>query len=421
MSLSAGTTLKDNQYQVQSLAYQSDFGVTYQAVHLETDQPVWLQTFNEVVTQRGDFPQLQQQFLDGVDAIAQYQPDQPLQVLDCFKEAEMPYLVLAVQSKVTPPKLQDWLPLSPQPEMPVSAVEAVEATEVVKVVEATETEGVEAVPAETPQQPAKKLELIPAAVLNSVTFSSPKEEAVANRSAQVLSSAPPQQAQQKAQPPNPFKAWMGKKSSHQSSQVDAAKLHLPKAKARHKVPVGIVLTALIAGGFGIGIGAAMRFEPAAPSGNTPQFGGGLFGSEQSFPPRQNWPVSEDYTQFAAPNPNADQPLYRTNPYLEDGASPLPSISDDPYAPPLEPDTPDSSASSSYPSPLAPPPSATATDTPDPAASSSANETIPDLNAPFSNVTPLQPAPITEPPPAETPETEKNKAFPIDEHPAIVDQ
>ena len=105
MSLTAGSTLQNGKYLIQTLLHQSDADVSYQATHTILNQPVVIQTLNSSLRQSPRFEMLRQQFLATVR-----QSTGPVIVRDCFEEDEMPYVVVEPIAGRFPIKLSEWMP-----------------------------------------------------------------------------------------------------------------------------------------------------------------------------------------------------------------------------------------------------------------------------------------------------------------------
>jgi len=111
MTLSAGSTLNNGKYTIDEMMHQTDFGVIYRATHTYLEQPVTIQTFNDCVLLRGDYEQWRQLFLAEARRRASLAGEQPYKILDCFEEANVPFVVMQQEPGQVLPKIQDWLPL----------------------------------------------------------------------------------------------------------------------------------------------------------------------------------------------------------------------------------------------------------------------------------------------------------------------
>lgn len=293
MTLTAGSTLQNNKYVVQSLLHQGDLGVTYQARHVFLDQNVILQTLNEVVRDRGDFETVRQQFLDGVRRLTRQ--DNPMlgRVLDYFEEHKLPFVVLELQPGREAPKVADWLTLLPEG----LSTQTVAATAFPNTLP----------PEPAPKQPAQPAESLPAAE------AAPTATQVATL---VVSKAvAPSRSSTNAQIP-----------------VPAAPAAAPR-RSRVWVPIALLLTSLVGGLAGASYGLYIRTQPVAKgetkSEKVKPDGFSLFTREQAFPPAKNWPI----TETALPSDSTyEQPVYRApaNDYVPP-VDPAPAVRT--YSPP----------------------------------------------------------------------------------------
>jgi hypothetical protein len=299
MSLTVGTTLQNDKLVIEAILHQSDFGVTYQAAHPSINRPIILQSFNEVLRQRSDFDQLRQKFLQEV-LLCSKQPSDTVQVIDCFEENGMPFVVLESVADQSIPLLSGWL------EIPLEA------------------------PAQEITQITTEAAAAPLPTLNSL----PLPDYATNGSrngVKVLVSA------QSLKPKN----WM---------------------------PQALMMTALITGFGGVGLGLALRFKPTPQGDNTSNLSSGWFEREQSFPPQQEWPITETPNLYP-PRSAFEQPLYQTSPPVRDSGIPRVQPPTD-YIPPAQ---------------LAPPDY------------QPAPPKIPDYSPPIPEPIQSAPAPIAEPP------------------------
>ncbi len=228
MTLKTGEPLQNSKYVVQSVLDQSDFGITYSARHTLLDQLILLQTLNDTVQQRSDFPQLRQQFLTAVRSLGER--SDTLRVLDCFEENTLPYVVLQATVGQTP-RISDWLTLPPEPlTSDLSHSELPEASKSEIPVPPTK--------AEVPIAP----ELMREIVLPQINGTS--QNGTTGRSPQIV-------------------------------------------QPQKRIPIPFLVTLLIGLGLGAGAGFALRFQPTGVA-RTPS----LFGQEQAFPSQGDWPITE---------------------------------------------------------------------------------------------------------------------------------
>lgn len=272
MTLTAGSTLQNNKYVVQSLLHQGDLGVTYQARHVFLDQNVILQTLNEVVRERGDFDTVRQQFLDGVRRLTRQ--DNPMlgRVLDYFEEHKLPFVVLELQPGREAPKVADWLTLLPEG----LSTQTVPAT---------------AFPNTLPPEPA------------------PKKPAPAQPVEPLLTAEAAPTATQVATVVVSKAVAPGRSSANAQIPAPVASAAAPR-RSRVWVPIALLLTSLVGGLTGAGYGLYIRTQPIAKAETKSQKvkpdGFSLFTREQSFPPAKNWPITE--TAMPADS-TYEQPVY----------------------------------------------------------------------------------------------------------------
>ncbi|HEY9659995.1 MAG TPA: hypothetical protein V6C65_16180, partial [Allocoleopsis sp.] len=116
MKLTVGATLQDGKYAIQEVVTQNDWSISYKATHTFLDQTVLLQTFSETAQQQPDFAQLAQQFIQRVRHLAKHPGTNNLHVLDCFKEGNLPFVVLELAVDRQPLPLNEWFACLPHPD-----------------------------------------------------------------------------------------------------------------------------------------------------------------------------------------------------------------------------------------------------------------------------------------------------------------
>lgn len=405
MSFAAGVTLQDGKYVIQTTLNQTVYGTTYAATHQYLDQTVILQTLNEVLRQRPDFTQLQQQVRSAVRLFARSMA--PYSILDYFEEEGMPFVVLQSTAK-TPPTLESWLPLSVDlnnhPKSPVNAESSTQLQQ--------ETIAIIPPPAATSAGVGKSSEF-------ERVSQQPLAEA-AHEAAHGLSNGATQDVATLAVAP--VKAPVPGKSA---APMKAAR-RPASSSVRRRFPRAVAMTTVITGCVGLGIGTALRFDSSASeSHRSTPIGASLFSREQSFPDKDDWPITE-VPQYSPENSTAEEPVYRVNSpsnyrvnsspdyyapspptyhYTPPAPDPLPSVKADPSPLPpidlksklknMEPvrpsrpapieTTPDAVA----PSPSSLPPIAPRNTTPEPIAPAPVPQA-----APVAPVAPAPPAPTT---------------------------
>ncbi|MCU0525671.1 MAG: hypothetical protein MUF72_12695 [Elainella sp. Prado103] len=329
MSLTAGTTLQNQKYIIQKLLHQSDFGSTYQALHAYLNQDVVLQTLNPVLRERQDFEQIRQQFFNTVRSIAQ--GSQATRVLDCFEEGNLPFVVFERVPGQSPPLLVDWFPLMPHTVNPLSTLPESPPSSAVLAAQTSSPEEVES--AAATRIPSSEISPIPALV-------SPEQGELAKPAVtqaptkSVLHWGKPARSDQPSHPPTiPVKQLL----SPQFLKPYGLSPERPLPKhSKGWMPIAIISISMAGGLLGAGFGLSLRLSASRSNAQDLNQSGApqtqpnparisrlkpsLFSREQSFPPDQNWPISETPQFF---NPDAspiEEPVYRVSP-VEDYATP----------------------------------------------------------------------------------------------------
>jgi serine/threonine-protein kinase len=94
MNLTAGTTLQNGKYLLDTQLGKGVFYVTYQATNTESGQTVVIKTLAETLCQHTNFDQFKPQFLEFGERLRYCKHPNLVQVLDCFEDAGSPYLVM---------------------------------------------------------------------------------------------------------------------------------------------------------------------------------------------------------------------------------------------------------------------------------------------------------------------------------------
>jgi hypothetical protein len=345
MTLTVGASLQQNKYEIQDILSLSDLGATYKARHVYLDQPVILQTFNEVAQQRPDLEQLKRRFQQEVQLLAKRSA---LPVLDCFEENGLPFVVLPFVPNQGVPKLGDWLPIATTAPNPSNS--SIFAASELK----TDSPSSHPVSTETRSQLAQ-----PSSSATAATLSQASMQTLAQP--QTLIQPPPKASHtlpqvQILEPPAPDPENLAPNvaanrtitsepsSSNASSAVTAfpttvtqnvpaaerTSKWLPSRATQRKIPAALMLAALIGGFAGAGMGLALRMAV------TPQPNGkaalNFINKEQTFPSEGNWPIRQ--RAIFTPEPTIEQPLYRTNTPSEYVApAPIPYEPYQPYSSP----------------------------------------------------------------------------------------
>jgi hypothetical protein len=450
MSLTAGATLQNEKIIIESTLHQSDFGITYRATHAFLDRPVILQSFNPILQQRSDFQTLRQTFLQRVLLLSK-QPDSA-QVLDCFEENGMPFVVLEATTDRAIPQLTDWLemPIAPEAEHSPALVqenegiadrEAIEQPSeqhepmlVISDVETDRLSGrtsnensmIESFGVESPgiensgiENPGIENSEMKDPVIEDFVIENSGIEPIELIESPEGTTKPTIAFSSSIPEPAPDVA-LAEPLEIRTASAPTLPVFLQPApevkvliaeKPKKWLPMALLLTALITGCGGVGLGLALRFKPT-PQVNDPSPGlsSGWFGRDQTFPPKEDWPVTETPNLFPA-SPTVEQPLYRSSPPLDYTAPSSPA-----YIPPAAPPSiyrAEPPGIADYPPPAAPvmPP---IEPEPPPAAEPPAPEPIAPLPEP---ITPEAPEVLPPDPPAAG---EPDKAAPT-EAPIIFDQ
>ncbi|MBD3882976.1 hypothetical protein IFO70_14510 [Phormidium tenue FACHB-886] len=327
MTLTAGATLQGSKYVIQARLHQSDFGVSYKATHTLLNQPVVLQTLNPVVRQRADFAAVRQQFIEGARSLSYRET---VRVLDCFEEEGLPVVVLQPIAGQEPLKLSDWLQLSPEP--------SPQPTENASANAPTSSEAEAALPKEPSEPPTEQLNAKQLDTEQLDAEQSDKAAPKADDAPDVLpvlpapelpaSAVPSPQTTQATVPVAPKSLLLPSLPTSKSRTRDFV-----EPSPKRKLPMALVITALVGLGLGAGTGLALRYQSVPQSreagANTPRSAPSLFSREQSFPPEGGWPIEEVPNLFPT-EPKVEEPVYRS--------APVPDYYNTPYysAPPVQP-------------------------------------------------------------------------------------
>lgn len=336
MTLSAGSTLNNEKYVIKEMLHQSDFGVIYHATHAYLEQPVTIQTFNDCVLLRGDYDQWRHLFLAEARRRASLDGEQPYKILDCFEEANLPFVVMQHESGKPLPKIQDWLPLmKPVTTDPAAASEdpltrirplppvgnrltaqsaAIGSNSLSAAIETSK------LPPETvsfqmqPSQPIQRSDLLSVS-LPAMKSDTDETEAGTTPPARTLTdtapahTAPVHTAPVHTAPAHTAPANSTPVASSVTQRVEGKPAKSPQRPGfRQVLPIALTLTAIAGGLAGAAFGWLVRFEDTPPIGteDTSLFN---FKNEQDFPPVQVWPITETTEEFTpigeATDPTAD--------------------------------------------------------------------------------------------------------------------
>lgn len=263
MTLTTGTTLQDGKYLIQAVLHQDDWGTTYQAVHTPLDQPVVVQTVHpdqrrgttkpsgseDCPQDSGATPRVttaamtdhQQQLMEEVRRRFKAQLPATVPIVDCFWEDNAPYVVLSLPQGTTPPVLGDWFAATTMP--PAIAQPAFPTTP-------------------TPTDAAPPPPVAPVPLEGTTVVAMPLNV----------------RTYQKDQP-----YLQG------------------RSRTQRWLPVGLLVTALVAGMGGATLGWAVRTDRIVQLGQATLLEP-LLNNEQSFPPVEGWPVDEPgHSGFSFPS------------------------------------------------------------------------------------------------------------------------
>ncbi len=340
MNLTAGATLQNHKYVIQKLLRQSDLGVTYEAQHAYLAQTVALQTFNETIRQRDDFAQLRQQFLSKVRSIVQQPQAHSVRILDCFEEAEMPFVVLEIIPGQPLPSLTDWLPV---------AIDVLSDGSTDEKINPTQLTSSEAAPSQTQQfdpllgHLRERRANGAAAEVATGVASYDSEETQPPAPAYPL---PTVTQRQPATVPARGPIARGPIARPFSTMIGTQVVQRPvpvRSRSKAWMPLSLIFLSTMGGILGAGYGLSLRLAPTtgtdATTTNPPTLKPRLFSREQSFPSDADWPISETPQIFTSDPTPIEEPVYRVSPPIESYAQPeLPPLPNeagyqDPYLSP----------------------------------------------------------------------------------------
>ncbi|MBW4516636.1 MAG: hypothetical protein KME11_15615 [Timaviella obliquedivisa GSE-PSE-MK23-08B] len=322
MSVTVGTTLQNDKFVIKAILHQTDFGVTYQAAHPFLNHPIILQSFNEALRHRSDFEQLRQQFLQEV-LIFSKQPSEAVQIIDCFEENGMPFVVLEAAAGHSIPPLSSWL------EIPVEApaIETAQPTTEASALKAALATAFPEAPLEAPPEAPPKATVV---VTPIAPAPAPKEtEAIAIAQAKEIAPVP---AEAVITSPALQSFPLPDYATNGSRKEVNVLVSEQSSKPRKWMPLSLMMTALITGFGGVGLGLALRFQPTSQEDSSSSLGSGWFGREQSFPPQQEWPITETPNLYS-PSSAFEQP-YQASPSLRESGIPFRQPSTG-YTPPAQ--------------------------------------------------------------------------------------
>ncbi|MDX2214249.1 MAG: hypothetical protein SFY66_13250 [Oculatellaceae cyanobacterium bins.114] len=295
MSLTAGTPLQNGKYIIQTVLEQSDFGTTYQAAHVFLDQTVILQTLENKHSDPEKAARFEQQFLAGVRRLSKGGYSYAGRVLDYFSEEHRPYVVLEYIPGQPLPKMLDWLLSAQAAQGELNGVQD-RAREPAEDVNSGATVSDVGVP--TIAQVTTALQQPNGATSNgSTTSGSASNSSVTNGALSHKTGLPT--------PPHPDPATVvvARSSPERSPAQSPAQVIVgAKRKTSPWLPASLLMTTVIAGLAGAGLGVTLRFNPSAQ--NHP-----IFSHEQDFPPLEGWPIQET-TIDQSSTFDRERPTYR---------------------------------------------------------------------------------------------------------------
>jgi hypothetical protein len=300
MSLTAGSTLQNGKYLIRAVLHQSNFGVTYQAIHCFLNQPVILQALSEHLRQQPQFDQVQQQFLAEIHRLLE-EPSPAVRVQDCFEEAGTPFIVLGQIPGHASAKLAEWVKFLDRFVMGLPA--GITTSQIA--LEAASEIALEIAPSNGSRSPQSAMSGSPTqqrpAASAVVSFDSHRviakiQTATSLTRKNVGKLVPPQNG--------------SGRSPHHSSQ-------------KRWLPTALLMTAIVTASAGAGLGLSLRFQPMKPSNGASS----LFSNEQSFPPKEDWlgedPYANSYSQSTSEFLPSEASSERTEEHRRSNSAPQP--------------------------------------------------------------------------------------------------
>jgi len=336
MILADGATLQNGKYVIHAVLHRTDLGVTYQAYHVYLDQTVVLQTLNPTAQRFSDAQvrqQTVQQFMEAARQLAKYPSNHRLRAIDLFQEQveaqDIPFVVLSFFPDQPPQKLGEWFTNLPEPSPPESLPETVAQTASQAVIQTPEPASIApAASHPAPAQAAMQAASSTNGATNGTNGAAPVEvspAATATQSKPVVETVAATRAVSEIRQPTQI---LKGRSPYSQGSSPVRVLVQPK----RRLPNAFLLTALIAGAAGAGMGLALRVQPT-PEGRVPfSLGTRLFTREQSFPPQGNWPIYE-MPAVNLPEPADSQPAYSAEPALQYTPPPIAPFPAGSYTPP----------------------------------------------------------------------------------------
>lgn len=332
MTLTAGTTLHHGKYQINAVLDQKDWGVTYQALHLGLNQPVVVQS---VYLPKNSYPD-PDQFLSLVSQRLDSPTDFQINVLECFIESEMLFLVLQQSESCPVPNLRNWViplthvqPTSSPPALHSERPSAIPSSAIAPVTSPA------ALSTSTPKSPESTLDPetpdsnLPDTTICNGHTTSPSEKTVIQPAVTAIQQPTPfasalQPSQGSLVQSNRGQKGyvsansrlsgnhpMGHTSSNSASQTKVIVLtapthsHAKKGSSKFWIPISLGLTSLAAGLAGASFGWALRTQNLN-STNNPSLLSPILNNEQSFPPIEGW-VGDDPVDLSIPLTIPEEP------------------------------------------------------------------------------------------------------------------
>jgi hypothetical protein len=312
MNLTAGATLQNGKYLIRSVLSQTQFGCTYRATHVYLDQTVILQTLNPELRDRPSFAQWRQHFMISVKQLGKRQPPLPAKIVDCFEEGGMPFLALERLSEQTLPKVEDWLLPLPTTKPSQKAAHALKPDDSSLTSTASQTAPLSSKPEATPPAPP-----VAKAISQPEKPPSPTQPPTLIQNPTTIQKATAPVELPHFEPilhEASLEAAIAPNTASTSSVSPWQVIPQPKSrKPKRLLPFALLVTAIVGGIAGVSFGLSLRFGQSAaapassdPSGN-PLTDNGLFGSDQDFPPKDDWP-GEGLTETNEISPPPDMPI-----------------------------------------------------------------------------------------------------------------
>lgn len=300
MLLTAGTFLQEGRYWVEGILEQDETGVSYRAQHRNLDISVIIQTLGPALSDRPDASQILQSFMAEVRRQSLAPSDnKPFRVLDCFIEFSHPFVVLEMAADAKPPNVtQTWLP-DLKDSLGQESLKQDQASSAGTTAPRPQPELITAPP---------ELEAPAGVPTNGNTSSKTQKDGATTAVTQVVSPTPSKNG---SKPPSPHVV------------VSSSTRRSPSW-----LPISLGITAIIGGCTGALFGWQLR-QGKSLSEVVPVVGPKV-DIDQSFPPVDGWPASEE-SDVPGSGAGLDQVLQRRTPEARERRN-RPAIDEAPLEP-----------------------------------------------------------------------------------------